>query len=143
MVIYQRGKIYKFRKQSERPSKRKYTSCKERMTAERHAFVVAHPGEFDCQGFMLTTASRLPNNEELPSKYFVKGLDYDSHPKGSWFLTIPLQKVNDLDVYEVGMLTEDGMLFIESRAHEEMMTWPDYISRVCREGEETSHILPI
>lgn len=96
-------------------------------------FAVTQVGDEYCTGFMLTTSAGYPDNLKMRPIDFVKGYNFDYYePNGSYFLIVPLQKVHELETKLVGMLTSEGLDYIEKNAKGSPMTWAQYVLATCK-----------
>lgn len=125
-----RGGIYKFRHRDMHPGR---GSCEEKLKQHCHMFAVTQIGDDYCTGFMLTTSAAYPDNFKMRPGDFAIGYNIEYHePGGSYFLTAPLQKVHELETKLVGMLTPEGLDYIEKNAKGSPMTWIDYVTATCK-----------
>lgn len=125
-----RGGIYKFRHQDMHLGR---GGCEEKLKQHCHMFAVTQVGTDYCTGFMLTTSAAYINNLKMRPGDFVKGYDIEyREPGGSYFLTVPLQKVHELETKIVGMLTPEGLNHIEQNAKGSPTTWMDYVRSTCK-----------
>lgn len=130
----QKNGIYEFLKKSGYPKKKKHQrECLDLLHSHYHYFVVTRVGESDCEGFMIThgTTEEYPANLALKPEHFVEGpglLSYDN----SFFLTIPLIKVNTLDTRQVGLFTDQGVKHLIDNAKNPSRTWSEYVEDYCK-----------
>ena len=141
MNIREKGGIYRFLKADMYPPRAKSkgirpaVTCSDRIKQHRHAFVVTEANQDYCTGFMLTTSSteEYADNEILDAKYFSKNSDFQSHKNGSYFLTVPLTKMHELETTHVGTITQEGVEYIKSRQKGLPVTWEEYVRATCPE----------
>jgi hypothetical protein len=124
--------IYAFLKQ-ERKYPTKDRSCEARMELHCHAFAVLSLEDDYCIGFMLTHASDkdFPEHKLMKPEHFVTGwpLQFDN----TYFLTVPLIKMNNLATTQEGLLSEEGEAFIRANALPGESTWSSYVINYCKE----------
>lgn len=124
------GGIYEFLK-AEKVYTRKNDSCAAKLASHCHAFAVLEINEVYCKGFMLThaTTADFPEHQLMEQKHFIKGWKFQFDK--THFLRVPLVKMNSLGTLQVGMLSAEGIKFINSSALGQEITWDQYISEYC------------
>ena len=82
---------------------------------------------------MLTHAStkQFPEHQPMQEEHFVPGLAFSFDD--TYFLRVPLIKMHNLAITQVGLLTKEGQEFITSFALGRERTWEEYIREYCQD----------